>query len=57
MKRSLTPAEIARKFEEINSRTPAQLSPEDEAALAEAEAMDDGTTVSLEELKRELGGE
>ena len=56
MKRSLTPAEIARKFEEINSRAPAQLSPEDEVALAEAEAMDDGTTVTLEELKRELGG-
>ena len=56
MKRSLTPAEITRKFEEINSRAPAQLSPEDEVALAEAEAMDDGTTVTLEELKRELGG-
>ena len=44
-----------KKFEEIKKRTPETLSAEEERMLAEAEEMDDGTVVSYEELKKELG--
>lgn len=54
MKRGLTEQEIKARFAEINAREPETLTPEEEAMLAEAEAMDDGTTITLEELKREL---
>lgn len=54
MKRELTPEEIERRFAEINARPPEKLTPEEESTLAAAEAMDDGTTVTLEELKEQL---
>ena len=54
MKRELTPEEIERRFAEINAQEPEMLTPEEEASLAEAEAMDDGSTVTLEEYKRQL---
>ena len=54
MRRELTSEEIERKFAEINAREPEELTPEEEASLAEAEAMDDGSTVTLEEYKKEL---
>lgn len=54
MQNELTAAELERRMAAINARTPEILTPEEEASLAAAEAMDDGTTISLEEMKREL---
>lgn len=54
MKRELTPEEIERRFAEISAQELEALTPEEEASLAEAEAMDDGSTVTLEEYKRQL---
>lgn len=54
MKNELTVAEIEQRFAAINAREPEILTPDEEASLVRAEAMDDGTTVSLEALKREL---
>lgn len=56
MKKNLTASELDARFAAINAREPETLSEEEAASLAEAEAMDDGTTVSLEALKRELDG-
>ena len=56
MKKNLTASELEARLAAINAREPETLSEEDAASLAEAEAMDDGTTVSLEALKRELDG-
>lgn len=56
MKKNLTASELDARLAAINAREPETLSEEEAASLAEAEAMDDGTTVSLEALKRELGG-
>ncbi len=50
-RKELTPEEIERRFAAINAKEPVELTPEEAASLAEAEAMDDGTTVSLEEYK------
>lgn len=46
--------DIEKRFAEINAREPEVLTEEETASLAEAEAMDDGTTISLEALKQEL---
>lgn len=54
MKKDLTPTEIEARFAAINARAPEELTPGEAASLAEAEAMDDGTTVSLEAFRREL---
>lgn len=54
MKSNLTPAEIERRFAEIDANTPEELTPDQAASLAAAEAMDDGTPVSLEEFKKDL---
>lgn len=51
----MTNQEIERRFEKINARKPEPLTPEDERALAEAEAVNDGTTVTLEEFQRSIG--
>ena len=51
MNQSLSPAELEQRFAEINAREP-----EEAAALAEAEAMDDGSSVSLDAFKAELEG-
>ena len=56
MKKNLTAAEIEKRFAAINAREPENLSAEEAASRAAAEAMDDGTSVSLETLKRELDG-
>lgn len=56
MKKNLTASELDARLAAINARELETLSEEEAASLAEAEAMDDGTTVSLEALKRELGG-
>lgn len=54
MKKELTPAEIETRFAEINAREPDTMTPEEEANLAKAEAMDDGSSVSLDEFRASL---
>lgn len=54
MENELTQSEIEKRFAQIDALEPEALSAEDAASLAAAEAMDDGSTVSLEELRREL---
>ncbi len=54
MDKKLTQEEINARFAEINSQEPEDLSPDEIASLREAEAMDDGSTISYEELKRDL---
>ena len=56
MNQSLSPAELEQRFAEINAREPEELTAEEAAALAEAEAMDDGSSVSLDAFKAELEG-
>ena len=46
--------DIEKRIEAINAKEPEQLTEEEVASLARAEAMDDGSTVSLEEFKHEL---
>ena len=48
---------INKRFEEINSRPAERLTEEEAASLAEAEAINDGTTVELHELIKFLEGE
>lgn len=48
MKKNLTPSEIEARFSEIEKRPPARLTKAEEESLAQAEAMDDGSAVSLE---------
>ena len=48
MNQSLSPAELEQRFAEINAREPEELTAEEAAALAEAEAMDDGFKAELE---------
>ena len=54
MDKKLTQEEINARFAEINSQEPEDLSPDEIASLREAEAMDDGSTISYEELKKDL---
>ena len=54
MENELTQSEIEKRFAQIDALEPEVLSAEEVASLAAAEAMDDGSTVSLEELRREL---
>lgn len=56
MNQSLSPAELEQRFAEISAREPEELTAEEAAALAEAEAMDDGSSVSLDAFKAELEG-
>ncbi len=46
--------DMEKRIEAINAKEPEHLTQEEAASLAQAEAMDDGSTVSLEEFKREL---
>lgn len=48
----LTAAEMENRFAAICAREPASLDSEELASLAAAEAMDDGTTVSLSDYKK-----
>lgn len=54
MRKGLTQAEIERRFAEINAQEPEELTPDEEASLAAALAMDDGTSVDYEAYKRSL---
>lgn len=54
MKPELTPEEIERRFAEINAHPAEALTAEEEASLAEADRMDDGSTVRYEDLKADL---
>ncbi len=46
----LTLEQIQRRFEEINQLPPEELTPEEEASLAEARAMDDGVYTPLKDI-------
>ena len=46
--------EIEKRIATITAKEPEYLPPEETASLSAAEAMDDGTTISLDDLKREL---
>lgn len=54
MTQPLTPKEWNQRMEEIDAQPAETITPQEQASLAAAEAMDDGTTVSLEELKETL---
>ena len=54
MKKNLSAEEIAKRFSEINALPPEELTAEEAASLAEAEAMDDGSTISLEQFRQDL---
>ncbi len=54
MKHELTQEEIERRFAEIDAQGEEPLMPEEAASLAAAEAMDDGTTMTLEEFRESL---
>ena len=54
MNQSLSPAELEQRFAEISAREPEELTAEEAAALAEA--VDDGSSVSLDAFKAELEG-
>ncbi len=52
--KTLTPDEFATKMAVIDAMEPEEMTPEEAASLAEARAMDDGTTVDLEDFKKSL---
>lgn len=54
MKQKLTLEELERRRAAIDALPAEKLTPEEEAALAAAEAEDDGTTMTLEEFKKSL---
>jgi predicted HicB family RNase H-like nuclease len=54
MKKELTAAEIEQRMAAINARPAEVMTPEEEASLAAAEAMDDGSAVPYEAFKQEL---
>lgn len=54
MMSKMTREEMERRRAEIDALPAEKLSAEEEASLAEAEAMNDGTTVSLSEFKKSL---
>lgn len=47
-------AELEKRIAAVTAKEPERLTAEEEASLVAAEAMDDGTTVSLDEVKRDL---
>ena len=51
MKKELTNEEIARRFDEINARTPEEPTEADLAAIAAADEEDPNDTVSLDDYK------
>ena len=50
----LSQAEIEKRFSEINTMEPEELTAEEATSLAEAEAMDDGTAVEYKEYLKSL---
>ena len=56
MKKKLSIEEAERRRTIIDAGEAEKLSPEEAAALAEAEAEDDGTAVTLEEFKKSMKG-
>lgn len=55
-KKRLTRDEIEARFAEIDAMPAEALTPEEEKSLAEAEAINDGSTMTLEEFKKSLEG-
>lgn len=56
MGKKLTQQEIEKRFEEINALEPEEATESEAASLKAADEMDDGSVVSLEELKEQLEG-
>ncbi len=56
MGKKLTQQEIEKRFEKINALEPEEATESEIASLKAAEEMDDGSVVSLEELKEHLEG-
>ncbi len=54
MKKELKMEEIQRRIARIDALPAEELTSEERASLKAAEAMDDGTTIALEELKQQL---
>ncbi len=54
MKKGLGMEDIRRRLAQIDAQPAEELTSEERASLEAAEAMDDGTTIALEELKRQL---
>ena len=54
MKKELKMEEIQRRIARIDAQPAEELTSEERASLKAAEAMDDGTTIALEELKQQL---
>ncbi|WOL39575.1 toxin-antitoxin system HicB family antitoxin [Pyramidobacter sp. YE332] len=54
MKKGLGMEDIRRRIARIDAQPAEELTPEERASLDAAEAMDDGTTIALEELKLQL---
>lgn len=51
-RKELTPEEFEKRMALINAKDPEVMTKEEEASLAAAEAMDDGTTIDFEEYKQ-----
>ena len=56
MQKEMSASEIEARFAEITSREPEQMTRDEELSLAEAETMDDGTTVTLNEYMNQPKG-
>ncbi|WP_302294530.1 toxin-antitoxin system HicB family antitoxin [Pyramidobacter piscolens] len=54
MKKGLEMEDIRRRIARIDAQPAEELTPEERASLDAAEAMNDGTTIALEELKLQL---
>lgn len=54
MKKKLTLEELEQRRAQIDARPAEKLTPEEELSLAQAESINDGTTIDLENFKREL---
>lgn len=54
MKKEVTQSELERRMEAILSRPAEEMTEAERASLAAAEAMDDGTSVSLEDFAKNL---
>ena len=54
MSRNMTQEDLEARLAQIDAMPAEALDPEETASLAQAEAMDDGTAVSLEEFKQSL---
>ena len=50
----MTSKQMEQRFAEIDALPPEELTPKEQQSLAKAQAMDDGTTVTLEQFQRSV---